>query len=673
MSETKQTLSSSAVEALKAAGDVAQAEDVADLEAAQSGSDAKLKSNKASLTERLIFGPPPSLDELSSGADYYASIGKAKIDEMVYASRDEMFAGNAFTADNKLSDELRAKIASYGGYGLTLPKEYGGLAYSYNQLAYMSEQFSANGLSSVSIEISGQLTIGASALLGYGTEQQRQTFLPLIASGDLIAFALTEVGVGVNAKRVQTYVEEDKENNCWRLHAEGARNKLYITNAAHGALAAIVARKGKTSKEIGLFIVRLPDQDVSEGDYQFSCKPSNVSAFSQNINSRVSFSHFPVPFENEIKGNGVEVLFYCLRLGRCILAAQCAGIQRSMAVDVINYARQREGVGGKVIKHELPLSNICKILSGALMSRALSHLSLAQDSTGVNLAGLRDLTKSASSEMLQESLYAAEKVMGGRTLDLDARLTQLRPICHAFGIVEGENDLIRLGMVKDVTTNFTNERLAGLLAVLQQANTDADGKPVAADKRIDKLNLNTFLHMPVRSMKACYSLVSNEKFYHLVGSLVRSAASDTGELVKGLVPASFSSRYGHLPKSLQHYVKYAERGLRHCRWHYIGLNLKYQLELTRAQVPMLQLGKRIETLMCILILASHASKQDKVTQALAVYRCAEMVMNLDGVCGSQTQKQRKAIEEVARALQKDEVSLLDQLIPEPFAHQWDEQ
>ncbi len=673
VSDTKQTFSSSAVEALKAAGDVAQAEDVADLEAAQSGSEARLKSNKASLTERLVFGPSPSLDELCSGAQYYAGAANPRIDEIVNTARDELLAGKAFTADNKIADGLRQKIAAQGGYGLTVPEEFGGKACSNNELAYMSEQFAANGLSSIAIEISGQLTIGASALLGYGSEQQCKTFLPLIADGNLIAFALTEVGVGVNAKRVQTYVEEDSENQCWRLHAEGARNKLYITSATHGGLAAIVARKGKTSREIGLFIVKLPDQDITDGEYQFHCQPSNVSAFSQNINSRMGFSNFPIPFENEIKGNGVEVLFYCLRLGRCMLAAQCAGIQRSMAVDVINYARQRDGVGGKVIKHELPLSNICKILSGALMTRALSHLSLAQDSNGVNLSGLRDLTKSASAETLQASLFAAEKVMGGRTLDLDSRITQLRPICHAFGIVEGENDLIRLGMVKDVTAKFTNQRLAGLLAVLQEANTDTNGEPVAADKRIDAISPKTFLKSPGRATKAVVSLLGKGEFWQLAGWLLSTGAKDVVKVIKDAFPASMSSRYNGLPKELQYYVQYAERGLRHCRWRYLALNVRYQLALTRAQIPMLQLGKRIETLMSILVLACHACNQDETTRALAVFRCSKLVMSLDGNSGSQTEIQRKAIADVAKALQNDDVSLLNNLIPEPFSHPWEQQ
>lgn len=87
----------------------------------------------------------------------------------------------------------------------------------------------------MAVEISGQLTIGADSLLGFGTDGQRSTFLPMVCEGTLIAFALTEVETGVNAKKIQAYVA--------RIDREGT--------------------------ELGLFITKLPDADVISGDGQW--------------------------------------------------------------------------------------------------------------------------------------------------------------------------------------------------------------------------------------------------------------------------------------------------------------------------------------------------------------------------------------------------------------------
>lgn len=662
---------SSAVDALIAAGDESQALDVAELERAQQNSQQKLKTTKSSLVERLVFGPRPELEELCSGVQRFLQSALPETDDIVNKAVLELASGKAFTANNQISDSLRKAIAKEGAYGLTIPAEFGGSGFNNNQLAYLSEQFAANGLSSLAIEISGQLTIGASALLGYGSDEQCKTYLPLIADGQLIAFALTEVGVGVNAKRVKTWVEKDESSGCWRLNADGERSKLYITSATHGGLAAIVARKGKDSREIGLFIIELPEDDVVDGDFQFSCSHSNVSAFSQNINSKLSFKNFPVPFDNEIKGNGIEVLFYCLRLGRCMLAAQCAGIQRSLAVDAINYAQKREGVGGKVIKHELPRSNITKILAGALSARALSHLSLAQDEVGVDLAGLRDLTKSISAEATMNSLYACEKVMGGRTLDLDSRITQLRPIIHAFGIVEGENDLIRLGMIKDVTAKFTDEKLAGLLSVLQKVNLDKSSKPVHQSKRIDKLGLASFIKFPIRTLGACLSLITKIDFWAFLAWIVKTGIQDIVSNLISLLPAALNPRYKDTPAELRTYICFAEQGLRNCRWRYIALNVKYQLELTRAQLPMLKLANRIEMLTNILVVCCHASKLDASAKTLALYKSADIINQLKGGGFSEVEAMRKAVAKTITQIEKGENSLLEGITAEPYAHPWD--
>jgi alkylation response protein AidB-like acyl-CoA dehydrogenase len=98
-----------------------------------------------------------------------------------------------------------------------------------------------------------------------------------------MGFALTEVGVGVNAKKIQAYVEE-QEDGSFRLFADGPRNKLWITSARHGGLLGLVARIGRTSKKLGLFVIEVPDQDIQDRDYSFWLKPSGVDAFKQNYN-----------------------------------------------------------------------------------------------------------------------------------------------------------------------------------------------------------------------------------------------------------------------------------------------------------------------------------------------------------------------------------------------------
>lgn len=664
---------SAATEALAAAGDHLQAQDVGALDEAMSGASKKLNITQSSLVERLIYGPQPDISEVSAGSIEMNNAKTKEADEILDTALGLLESGQAFDADGSLSAKLRTEVSSKSAYGFTVPAEYGGIGLNYNQLAVLEESLASNGIGALAVEISGQLTIGSSSLLGYGSEHQKSTFLPMISQGRITSFALTEVGVGVNAKKIQAYVEKDETSNCYRLFAEGAANKLYITSAIHSGIMAIAARIGKGGKRIGLFIIELPKEDISNDEYSFKITSTNSDAFKSIYNTRIEFSNFPIPLENEIKADGVEVLFYCLRMGRCMLTAMCAGYQKMMAADSASYAKQRIGVGGHIIKHELPRLRIGKMLGGALTSQALSHLSLNQDSKGIDLAGLRDISKSFAASSALESLISCERVIGGRSFDQSSRITEARSNIHVFGIVEGENDLILMGMIKDITSKFTSNNMVSMLGVLQEANTK-DGEPVAKENRILKIDFKTFLKYPKRCAIATSKLLINPGFYRLLGWITKNAISEIPNLLSRLVPVNMKSRYEELPKDLKEYASYAERNLRKCKWLYLGISLYYQLEQTHAQVPIQRLGKKIELLVSMLALCAHASKQDKTQQSIAALYSEVLKVEIEGIKIlkglSSTEKLRKHLKVVGDDVQNDLSTLIKDIKPEAFAHDW---
>lgn len=668
--------SSTAAQALAAAGDAESARDVGALDDAAKQAALRLGASKKGLVERLIYGPLPETGELQSGAVAASRMDTDAGDEVMAAALGSLERGEAFTADGKLSAALRKAVADAGGYGFTVPEEFGGKEREYTQLALIEEEMAANGLGPLAVEISGELTIGAGSLLAYGTEAQKKTFLPLVSEGQLMAFGLTEVGIGVNAKKVRAYVEPDPSGFGYRLFAQGDRNKLWITNATHGSLVGIVARIGQTGKKVGLFVTRLPEKDIRKQDgkdHEFWCQSSNTGAFTANFNSRIHFDNFPLKQDQEIPADGVEVLFYCLRMGRCMLAAMSAGYQRMFAADASAYANGREGVGGQVIKHELPRQHLGKMLGGALMSRALSHLSLRQDKQGVDLAGLRDLTKSAAATSALEAQIACERVLGGRSFDKTSRVHDARHNMHVFGVVEGEDDLILMGMVKDVTDGFTTKYMAGMLGVLQSLNVDPDGKPLPRDERILRITPSTVINKPGKVVTATRRLLGNGSFWKLAGWITGNAVVELLRLPGRLVPTNLCPRFQLLPKELRGYARFAERRLRWLRWAYLGINLHFQLELTRAQIPLQRLGKVMELLVSILATAHHAaSTRDQSQIRVAALQCEQLMTRVQGMkllTGLwQMDRLRKHVANVGQDIQKGQSTLLQDVKPQAFAH-----
>ena len=668
--------SSAAAQALAAAGDAESARDVGALDDAAQKAAQRLGASKKGLVERLIYGPLPAASELQSGAIGANRANRDAGDAVMTAAMHALAQGVAFTADGKLSSTLRQQVAAAGGYGFTVPATFGGKDAEYTQLALVEEEMAANGLGPLAVEISGELTIGAGSLLAYGTEEQKRTFLPLVSDGQLMAFGLTEVGIGVNAKKVRAYVEPDPSGSGYRLFADGDRNKLWITNATHGGIVGIVCRVGKEGRKVGLFVTKLPDQDVQKGegtDYEFWCQSSNTGAFTANYNSRLHFDNYPLKANEEIQADGVEVLFYCLRMGRCILAAMASGYQRMFATDATAYARSREGVGGPVIKHELPRQHIGRMLGGALMSRALSHLSLRQDKDGVDLAGLRDLTKSAAATSALDSQIACERVIGGRSFDTGSRVHEARHNMHVFGVVEGEDDLILMGMVKDVTEAFTSKYMAGMLGVLQSINIGAEGKPLPPADRILRITPATIFDKPGKVLVATRRLLGNPSFWKLKAWILGQAAVELLRTPFRLVPTSMIPRYQLLPAELRRYARFAERRLRQLRFAYLGINLHFQLELTRAQIPLQRLGKSIELLVSMLALCHHTTSNRDASQIrIAALHCEQLMSRVKGIkllTGLwQMDRLRKHVAAVGDDLEKGQCTLINNVKPQAFAH-----
>ncbi len=666
---------STAARALAAAGDLDSARDVGALDHATQAVGRKLAAKRQGLVERLMYGPAPTAAELRSGAELAANVAGTER-AVVEAALGSLARGEAFTADGRLSSALREAVAAEQAFGYTVSAAFGGAGASYGQLAALEEALAANGLGPLAVEISGQLTIGAGSVLAYGDDRQRHTFLPLIAEGRPMAFGLTEVGVGVNAKKVQAYVEES-DDGTYRLFAEGAANKLWITNAVHGGLIGIVARLGRNGSSIGLFIVELPKHDVDARDglgYEFRCEPSRVAAFLANFNSRLHFRNFPIPRDNRIPADGVEVLFYCLRMGRCMLAAMASGYQRMLARDASHYAMQRLGVGGPVIRHEVPRLNLGRILGGALQARALAYLALQQDADGVDLAGLRDLTKSAAAGAGVESMIAAEHVLGGRSFHGGSRVNEARVNLHLFGVVEGEDDLILMGMVRDVTQPFVERYLSGLLGVIESANVTRNGDKAPSEQRILRLGPRSLAHHPARSLAACARLIGRGQLWRLVAWVAFNAVADGVRCPLQLVPAACFARYRRLPAPLRRHARFAERKLRMLRWSYLGLSMFFQLELTRAQIPLQRLGKCIEHLVSMLAICHHAALGDESMRQVGAlqaeilrdkYRAIRLLSGLFAL-----QRTRRSVAAVAASIESGRCSLIDDVEPQSFGHHW---
>jgi hypothetical protein len=211
-----------------------------------------------------------------------------------------------------------------------------------------------------------------------------------------------------------------------------------------------------------------------------------------------------------------------------------------------------------------------------------------------------------------------------------------------------------------------------MLSVIQSINVSADGKPLPPDQRLLRITPATAFTQSGRVWTATKRLLGNWSFWRLKAWILWHGVIDLLRLPLMLVPTNWIPRYQLLPAGLRRHARFAERRLRWLRWAYLGTNLWFQLELTRAQIPLQRLGKAIEQLVTMLALCHHAAHGDPSEQRIAALQCEQLMTRVKGnrlLTGMvQMERLRRLVGAVGDDIEKGQCKLLEGTAPQPFAH-----
>jgi acyl-CoA dehydrogenase len=290
-----------------------------------------------------LFRPPP----LPAAAPCDAAMDRSL--EVVRRHRE---AGTLYDDQDKVSDAAVEDLSRAGYWGMLIGPEYGGqgapfarYARFHTRMATVEEMVAGMG------SVHG--CIGAvDPLKTFGTPEQKQRFLPRLASGEArSAFALTEPCAGSDLTALRTTAVEAGD------HFEVTGEKLFITHCLPGrTIGLVVMLQGQPA----VLIAELPPQETD----QFRVVRYKLHALRRGFNNGLRFDKFRVPRENLLtppQGNGLTIAYHGLNLGRVAVCAGAAGTMRVMLASILPWAEFRRTYGQPIATRELVKRRIARL------------------------------------------------------------------------------------------------------------------------------------------------------------------------------------------------------------------------------------------------------------------------------------------------------------------------
>lgn len=342
-----------------------------------------------------------------------------------------------------IPDWVVDRLFEMGVMGMIIPEAYGGLGLgvtSYNRVLELIGRYCA----STAVMVSAHQSIGCKAIVLFGTEEQKEKYLPIVAREELSAFCLSEPNVGSDAAAQESFSVQTDDGD-YILNGE----KKWSTSGSDSAVFTVMCKNMVPDPETGELeqkgvnaLIVTPDMEGVE-IFENNRSKTGIRGTWQ---ARFRFNDVRVPKENVLhkQGAGLKVALSCLNYGRCTLSAGVTGAAKAVKEQSIKWAQTRYQFERPLADFELVQQKIARMSAVTYAMDALLYMM-----TGLLDRGETDImvetaiTKVFCSEFGWDVIDEAMQVMGGEGYMTEHEVERAWRDNRIHRIVEGSNEVMQ--------------------------------------------------------------------------------------------------------------------------------------------------------------------------------------------------------------------------------------
>ncbi len=387
--------------------------------------------------ESLFFPFPRTLEQRDPDE---ARVVRRLVKEIRALEGDVIDAGR-FDEDEAIPEEVVQVFRDLGLFGLTIPKEYGGVGLSTTGYGRV---FAALVLAdpSCSVLVGVHCGLGAKALVLFGNDEQKQRYLPSLATGEVLAaYALTEPETGSDAQHIVTRATPAPDGG-WLLNGR----KLWIGNGARAGVIATFAqtpveRRGEMTQRPTAFIIRpdMPGFNVLRTIRKMGLRGSTQAELEYRD------LHVPDDHVLGVVGKGFAAAVHVLNGGRYTLAAGAVSASKNILGQMAQYAEQRVQFGAPIASYEITQRKFATLAAECYAGDAmLGALASMVDRHDTDFSLEAACAKVYASELLWRAADEMVQVAGGRGYVKPYPYERMLRDARINRIFEGANEVLRL-------------------------------------------------------------------------------------------------------------------------------------------------------------------------------------------------------------------------------------